>query len=121
MVCKLAAVILIATGTAAGMLSVRQQRLQAVHETASAIQSAAQLDRQLWHVRLEVAARLSPEHLRLALVDLEAEHGPLSPIFSDWCDTLPPDLRDAIASGDAFDARALGDPGDVYRPGGGTR
>jgi hypothetical protein len=121
MVGKLAAVILLATGTAAGMLSVRQQRLQAVHDTARAIQSAAELDRQLWSVRLEVASRLSPDHLRRALADLERAHGPLSPIFSDWCDTLPPDIRDAIESGEPFDPAVLrdaGDPGDVFTPSG---
>lgn len=118
MVLKAAALILITTGTAAGVLSVRQQRLQAVHETAQAIESAARMDRELWSVRLEVATRLSPEHLRVTLRALEAEAGPLEPVFGDWCDTLPPDVLRAIEEGGLLDPSGATPGGDLFRSGG---
>jgi hypothetical protein len=68
MLAKLAILILAAAATSAGLLSVRQQQLQAVHDTARAVEAAARLDRQLWSLRAELADLTSPARVQ-ALID----------------------------------------------------
>lgn len=59
------AVMILALGlTAAGLLAVRQLRLQAVHESASIQRRIAEHDRQLWKLRGEIAFRLTPQRIR---------------------------------------------------------
>ncbi len=96
MVAKLAILILAATATAGGLLSVRHQRLQAVYDTARAIEQSAKLDRQLWSVRIELAERLDPVALERMLAESEHDLGRFQTLFSDWCDTLPADVADDI-------------------------
>ena len=122
MLAKAAVVILSMATAAAGMLSVRQQRLQAVHDTARAIEQAAELDRRLWSVRLELAARLDPGELEATLGAMEDEFGAMESLLSDWCDTLPADvtrevrlrrLDDGLSGGlDPWRSSAAGGVGD---------
>ena len=92
MLAKAALVIVVMAVTAAGVLSVRQQRLQAVHDTARSIEQATQLDRRWWSLRLELASRLDPAALEATLVAVEAELGGFESLPSDWWDALPADV-----------------------------
>jgi hypothetical protein len=75
---KIAAVI-VAMGIVAGaLLSLRQLRLQAVHELADVQRRVAEHDRTLWHLRVEIAARTTPartDELAKSLGPLEALPG----------------------------------------------
>lgn len=64
MAAKLMAIVLTLALTAAGLLAIRQQRLQAVSEMAAAIERASALERQTWNVRSKIAAQVSPSTLR---------------------------------------------------------
>ena len=46
------------------MLSLRQQRIQAAHDLTTAQTRLAQLDRELLKVKLQIAARLTPDQVR---------------------------------------------------------
>jgi hypothetical protein len=73
---KIAAVI-VAIGIVAGaLLSLRQLRLQTVHELADVQRRVAEHDRTLWHLRVEIAARTTPERTD----DLAQALGPLEPL-----------------------------------------
>ena len=63
MLVKLAILVLATAATAAGLLSVRQQRLQTVHDTHRAVQEAAALDRTLWEMRAELARLTAPDRV----------------------------------------------------------
>ncbi|MBL0927344.1 MAG: hypothetical protein IBJ11_06795 [Phycisphaerales bacterium] len=76
MIAKLGVLILASGVGAAGLLVVRQQRLQAVHEMAVALDSAAKLDRDLWRIRAEVAAAITP----LKVLELTRASGEWRPI-----------------------------------------
>lgn len=84
MLAKLVAIVLALGLTAASLLAVRQQRLQAVSEMATAIERAAALDRQTWRARVEIAKRTSPEALERAL----ATQGEMDPIRVRWCEIV---------------------------------
>lgn len=71
--------------TAASLLVVRQQRLTAVREMADAAQRAAEFDRKLWRVRVEIARRVTPQKIR----DVLEGFGPMSPIPVIWHDAPP--------------------------------
>jgi hypothetical protein len=73
---KIAAVI-VAMGIVAGaLLSLRQLRLQAVHELADVQRRVAEHDRTLWHLRVEIAARTTPARTD----ELAQTLGPLEPL-----------------------------------------
>jgi len=82
--------ILIACGSAvsAGLLVVRQQRLQAVYEMSRSLERAAEHDRTIWRVRAEIATSVTPERVRVMAEKL----GPMAPIPRELC---PP----AVAQG----------------------
>jgi len=67
MLVKLAILVLATAATAAGLLSVRQQRLQTVHDTHRAVQEAAALDRTLWELRAELASLTAPDRVEQLL------------------------------------------------------
>ncbi|MBC7772791.1 MAG: hypothetical protein H7210_09880 [Pyrinomonadaceae bacterium] len=50
--------------TAAGLLALRQLRLQAVHESAVVERRIAEHDRLLWKLRGDIAMHITPEHVR---------------------------------------------------------
>ena len=60
MLAKLCIVIMAVTLTAASMLTVRQQRLDAVYDMARSLERAAAHDRQLQEVRIDIARRVTP-------------------------------------------------------------
>ncbi len=69
--------LVLATGlTAAALLVVRQERLQAVYEMTRALDRAAENDRRLWTLRIEIARRITPNQVRRMAESL----GPLRPI-----------------------------------------
>lgn len=105
MLAKLVIIVLALALTAASLLAVRQQRLQAVSEMATAIERAAALDRQTWRARVEIAKRVSPETLGRLL----AGQGAMEPIRVQWCEIVD------IAP--ARDGGAAGDGGDEAGPG----
>jgi hypothetical protein len=92
---KLAALIVVFALTAVGLLAVRQQRLQAVSDMASSIERAAEMDRQSWRLRVEVARRLDPDALERALESL----GDVSPLQLRECEIIcPPEDEDPGAT-----------------------
>jgi len=99
---KLAVVLLAGAGTAAGMLSVRQERINAAYDLTESVGRRADVDRAMLALRIEIARRTSPEAARAIAADL----GPLTPTLRDWC---PPALREAemaslpIPTDEAFD------------------
>ena len=78
---KLATLIVVFAGVASGLLAVRQQRLQAAHDMAEAMRRAAEMDRQLWRLRAEIAARTTPDEIQRRLNELPT----MAPIEVDWC------------------------------------
>lgn len=81
MVWKFAAIILIGASAGASLLVVRQQRLQAVHEMTEAAERMIEMERTLWRLRTEIAARVTPEHLVTEL----PPGTELEPIPLEWC------------------------------------
>ncbi len=77
MFAKLIAVILAMGVTACVLLTVRQQRMQAVHELANVQREVARLDRTLAHLRLEVAERITPERVAEMAKSIGAELRPI--------------------------------------------
>jgi hypothetical protein len=80
MVAKLAMLILVMALTAASLLVVRQQRLQAVREMADAAERAANFDRTLWRVRVEIAKSVTPGQV----AEMARTMGPMQPIPVPW-------------------------------------
>lgn len=72
---KLVVLILTIGAVAATLLAARQQRLQAVHETAEAMRRIAEHDRTLWRLRSEIAERVTPGKVRRLATD---RFGPLA-------------------------------------------
>lgn len=64
MFAKLVVLILTIGAVAATLLAARQQRLQAVHETAEAMRRITEHDRTLWRLRSEIAERVTPGKVR---------------------------------------------------------
>lgn len=83
---KLAVVLLAGAGAAAGMLSVRQERINAAYELTESVGRRADVDRAMLALRIEIARRTTPESTRRLADAL----GPMGPILRDWC---PPALR----------------------------
>ncbi len=84
MLAKLCIVILSVTVTAASMLTVRQQRLDAVYDMRRSLESAAALDRKLQEVRIDIARRVTPE----SVTQLATAMGPMRPIPAEWSDPI---------------------------------
>ncbi len=93
MVAKLAMLILVMALTAASLLVVRQQRLQAVREMADAAERAATFDRTLWRVRIDIASRVTPAEI----AQMAQALGPMHPIPVPWG---LPSLASARPAGD---------------------
>ena len=70
MLAKLAFLVLVIAATGAGLLTVRQQRLEAVHEMAEALDRAAVLEREVWRLRVEAARLTSPQYAQELLAVL---------------------------------------------------
>ncbi len=79
MFAKLAAVIVSMGVVACILLAVRQQRVQAAHEMADVQRRVMEHDRTLWHLRAEIAARVTPEQVEKAAAGL----GPTAPISAE--------------------------------------
>jgi len=101
MVAKLMAIVLTLAVTAAGLLAIRQQRLQAVSEMAAAIERAASLERQTWKVRAAIAQRVSPQELHKLIEPL----GDVESLCVPWREALP------VMSQNPFDEPLEGAPG----------
>ena len=80
MFAKLALLILTIAGAAAAQLSIRHQRLQAVHEMTTAVNQEAQLHRRCQSLRVKVVEAVTPERI-LAQAEALWE---LEPIRVDW-------------------------------------
>lgn len=76
---KLVAVILSIGVVACILLAVRQQRVQAAHELAEVQRRVMEHDRTLWHLRTEIAAKVTPQ----AVSELAGKQGPSAPINAD--------------------------------------
>lgn len=90
---------------AAGLLVVRQQRLQAVYQMTRALDRSAADDRRLWVVRSDIAARTTPERVAVMAKAL----GPTRAIPQEIC--LDPPGATAVAAA----------PVDAAAPAGRTR
>lgn len=74
MFAKLATVIVSMGVIACLLLAVRQQRIQAAHELGEVQQRVLASDRTLWHLRAEIAAKVTPERVEAAA----KKYGPLA-------------------------------------------
>lgn len=90
---KLIALVLIAAATAAGLLAVRQRRVDAAHDLARVQAAIAEHDQALWRLRLDIAARVRPEDVR----ELASRLGGLTPILKQNCPPPAPDRQIAAA------------------------
>lgn len=84
MFAKLAALILSLGVVACILLAVRQQRVQAAHELAEVQRRVMEHDRTLWHLRTEIAERVSPVQVQ----ELATRRGPTAPINTQRLDQL---------------------------------
>ena len=85
MAAKLMAIVLTLGLTAAGLLAIRQQRLQAVSEMAAAIERASALERQTWKVRASIAERVAPGSLKSRIEPL----GGVDALCVPWRKVIP--------------------------------
>jgi len=90
---KLGALIAALALTAAGLLVVRQQRLQAVSDMAQAVERAAEMERQCWRIRIEIAQRIEPDEFEEALAGL----GPMAPLRLRRCEIVCPPMDGQLA------------------------
>jgi hypothetical protein len=90
---KLIAVILAIGVAGCTLLTLRQQRLQASHELAEIERRVAEHDRMLWRLRVEIAARVTPQKVH----QLAGALGKLEPIEIDRWDGAD---RMEMAAGD---------------------
>ncbi|MDX2115488.1 MAG: hypothetical protein SFZ24_07690 [Planctomycetota bacterium] len=108
MTAKFMLLILAGTTMSVGLLVVRQQRLQAVHDMTRALERAAEHDRTLWAVRSDIARALQPDEIHA----LAVARGFTTPIPRQVCDLPATALTDAsrpaapvARSGDALRSR----------------
>jgi hypothetical protein len=78
MFAKLAFVVLGAGATAAGLLVLRQQRIETSHEMSRVHGQIMTHERALWHLRSEIAGACGPEAVRERLEDLGGEWVPIA-------------------------------------------
>lgn len=108
MVAKLAMLILVMALTAASLLVVRQQRLQAVREMADAAERAATFDRTLWRVRVDIARKVTPAQV----AEMAKAMGPMLPIPVPWgVESLAAGRSEADRLADAADESSRADGG----------
>ena len=89
---KLALVILTIGLVACILLAVRQQRVQAANELADVQRRVMEHDRTLWHLRAELAERVTPTRVD----QLAAKLGPCAAITADrFADLL---ARESVAA-----------------------
>jgi hypothetical protein len=90
-VAKVVFVIICGAGVASGVLSMRQQRIQAASDMVRAISRAEEHDRTLWAVRGDIARVTTPEQVMV----LASALGPMLPIPREFCepDTATADAR----------------------------
>lgn len=83
----LKALILVAAGGAVslGVLVLRQQRLEAVHEMTRSLERADEAERLAWHLRAQVARAVIPVNV----ARMAARLGPMKPIPREVCPTTP--------------------------------
>ena len=103
---KLALLIVTVAAASAAQLSIRHQRLQAVHDMTIAINEGAALERRVQSLRVRVAHAVIPERIyaqATAMWDLK-------PILTDWAVTPTPlaALSDAPLSQDPYTADIVG-------------
>ena len=67
MAAKIAFLILAIALTGAALLSVRQQRLQLVHEMTDHLERAERTQRAVWRVRADLAKQITPGQIREAI------------------------------------------------------
>lgn len=79
MFAKVAAIILAIGLCACALLAARQMRTQAAHELAEARLRVMQRDNELWRLRAQIAARVTPQKIQ----QLAAKLTPLKPISAD--------------------------------------
>jgi len=85
-IAKIVFLALCAAATGASLLSVRQQRVQAAHEMATLHERIAQREESLAKLRLAIAGRLTPGHIRSLVAALEASRDDeLEPVRFEWC------------------------------------
>ena len=99
MLLKIIALILSLSVTGVSLLVVRQQRLQAASDMATAVERAVAADRDGWRLRTEIAARLAPDALRERL----AEHAEFAPIGAEWTEIVTPGEPEAPGLSDLPD------------------
>jgi len=76
---KIAVSILSIGLTAAGLLALRQLRLQAVHDSTVVERRIAEHDRLLWKLRGDIAMHITPEHVR----QMASRLGPMAYLNED--------------------------------------
>jgi len=84
MLAKLCIVIMAVALTAASLLTVRQQRLDAVYDMSRSIERAAAHDRQLQEVRISISKAVTPDAVRT----MASRFGDFQPIPLEWCDPV---------------------------------
>lgn len=80
---KLVLLVLTVATAAAAQLSIRHQRLQAVHDMTAAINEGADLERRFQALRVQVAKATTPQRILLA----GQERWDLKPIPIEWSTT----------------------------------
>lgn len=76
MFAKLVAVLVSMGAVACTLLAVRQQRIQSAHELAEVQRRVMEHDRTLWHLRAEIATRITPPRVD----EMARRLGPAAPI-----------------------------------------
>lgn len=104
---KLAVSILSIGVTAAGLLALRQLRLQAVHESTVVERRIAEHDRLLWKLRGDIATHITPENVRAMANRL----GPMAYLNEDRKPKLAVSEDTAIAGSPAPQTPTV--PGDT--------
>ena len=95
--------------TAAGLLALRQLRLQAVHESAVVERRIAEHDRLLWKLRGDIALHITPEHVRA----MANRMGPMAYLNEDRKPKIVPDMPDDTAVAGTPAAQTPKVPGDI--------
>lgn len=90
MFARLAALIVFAVALAVVMLSLRQQRFEAMHEMAELHREMNAAREAIWDRQVEIAARTRPQRLERAL---ESSGAPLEPVVQPRPGLLPPGER----------------------------
>lgn len=81
-VAKVVFVIICGAGVASGVLSMRQQRVQAASDMVRAMARAEEHDRTLWAVRGDIARATAPQEVLV----LASALGPMLPIPREFCE-----------------------------------